>query len=385
MKAPRLILLLAVFALLLAAWWLRPRDAAPSPPAETQNSAAISKHPSKESEPSVADKSPVDMAAPDATVTRLIESTIPRFNASSGREESNAILEELREGIRNADPHHAALAISTFLKTGRDASTKLPFVVGSEGVMTTAPTLRTALLDLLGSSAPAAALELSREVMDAKGSPDEYAIALRNLAWNDLDGDLKNELSSRFNDMLEKKDWLADPSAGFLEALDAAVKLADLPTLSTLARIHSGTASDNPLARATFIALDRMVLGSPALLVQANTVDPGLASLTPTLRASLFSRLDVTDPAQRDVFSGYLAAPNHGPTETDYFTSIFPNGNFLQGHWLITSGEPGQSIESRLAADRAVLKEIESLQSTARGDSAAILARIRERLLRTMK
>ncbi len=390
MKTQRLFPLLAVLALIVAAWWFLPRDPgrpSAAPPESrrqsdiTQSKQGVAKTPGKPA----ADEASEGATAPDVAVTRLIESAMARFSASPGATESAAILEQLRNDIRNADHRGAALAVVDFLKTGMDVPTKLPFVVGPEGVMETVPTLRTALLDLLVGLDPVAALDNARLVMDAKNSPDEYALALRNLAWNDLDGDLKNELSSRFHGMLVVKDWIADPSAGFLEAFDAAVKLDDTPSFDALARINKDASPDNPLARASFIALDRMVLGSPSLLVHAYAADPGLTDLTPDLRASLLSRLDLTDPDQRDIISRYLAAPDHGPKELDYFAAIFPNGSYLHGNWLITTGEPSQSIESRLAADRAVLAEIERMQASAQGDATAALARIHEKLLRVTK
>ena len=249
--------------------------------------------------------------------------------------------------------------------------------------MELAPTLRTALLDLLPSLDPTAALELARDVMDQKSSPDEYALALRNLAWNDLDGDLKSELASRLGQMLAVEDWLSNPSAGFLEALDAAVELADAETFGTLSRLNrEALASGNSaMARASFIALDRMLLRDPSLLVKAFAADPGLSGVSPDQRASLLSRLDITNPAQRELFSAYLATPGREAQELEYFTALFPNGNFVHGNWLISTGEATDSISSRLEADRKVLVEIDRLLAeNPQANAAVSLSRIRDRL-----
>lgn len=323
-----------------------------------------------------------------ADVVRIIDQILARFLASPGPEESASILNELRERVQSADDQAAAEAIVGFLKSGKDATTRLPFVVGPEGVMETTPTLRTALLDLLPSLDPTVALEVARSVMDEKKSPDEYALALRNLAWNDVDGDLKNEAIERWEQMIEIEDWVGNPSSGFLEALDVAVEISTKRSFNSIVQIDSEALVDSneALARAAFIALDRMVLRDPLLLVESYSQDPEMSGLSPDQRASLLSRLDISDPAQRIVLLDYLSASNHGVGELDYFVSLFPNGNHVHGNWLITSGEFTHSIDSRLQADRVVVAEIDRL--TAGNSSEQVpeaLVRIRERLRKVIK
>jgi hypothetical protein len=329
------------------------------------------------------DSSSIVSPSTAADVARLIEQILARFLASPGPEESTAILQELRERIRAADNQAATEAIVDFLKSGKDAPTRLPFVVGPEGGMETTPTLRTALLDLLPSLDPTVALETARGVMDGKNSPDEYALALRNLAWNDAEGDLKKELSDRLEQMIDVKDWVINPSSGFLEALDAGVEISTKQSFDSIVRLDSESlaASNEALVRASFIALDRMVLRNPSLLVDTYSQDPEMSGLSPDQRASLLSRLDIADPAQRNVFVNYLSASNHGVGELDYFTSLFPNGNYVHGNWLITSGESTHSINSRLQADRGVLVEIDRLISNSSNERMnQALVQIREHL-----
>ena len=90
------------------------------------------------------------------------------------------------------------------------------------------------------------------------------------------------------------------------------------------------------------------------------------------------SRLDLTVPDQRTLFIRYLSQPNHGPEEMDYFAEIFPNGNYLDGHRLVTTGEDTHTIASRQQADRDALREIEKMSASP--GTTAVLARIRERL-----
>lgn len=320
-----------------------------------------------------------------AEVGRLLARCLDAFRNSRHTADSLETLETLRNGIRSSNPANAISAIHGFLNSGQDAPTKLPFAVGPGGMMETTPTLRTALLDLAPSLDPSLALQISREIMDAKKSPDEFALALRNLAWNDLDGDSAEELSDRFKQMIETGAWLSDPSAGFLEALDAAVAVADGNVfgemLALSAKANSGQQGD--LARAAMVALDRMVLRDPGLLVSSFGLDPALSGISPDQRASLMSRLDLRDPVQRDLFSRYVTGSNHGEGELDYFAELFPNGNYLHGNWLITSLDPTLSLQDRFEADRKVLAELERMIAGAKQSNQTIV-QIRDRLQRVI-
>lgn len=328
----------------------------------------------------------IRQASPETTspeVTRLIERSLVRFQASGGVAESSAILQGLRERIRAIDSPAALRAIVDFLESGKDASTRLPFIVGSGGVMESVPTLRTALLDLLPALDPSVALDVARSVMDLKQSPDDYALALRNLAWNDLDGDLKDELSDRFERMIQTKDWRANPSSGFLEGLDTALQVSDEKVFRNMLILNAvAQESDRAaLVRASFIALDRMVLHEPDLLVKSFASDPQLSGVSADHRASLMSRLDLLVPAQRDLFTTYVSRSQHGPGELAYFADLFPNGNHFHGNWLISSQDPSPSIQSRLQADQKILAMIDSLMTENPGDQAIqTIARIRVRL-----
>jgi hypothetical protein len=217
-------------------------------------------------------------------------------------------------------------------------------------------------------------LQAAREIMDRTESADEYALCLRNLAWNDFEGDLRPELSDRFERLLKTEVWLKSPTSGWLEAMDVAVAISDPRQFGNLVGLVAGrTAEEAPeLVRAVGIALDRMVLRNPSLLVDASVS----TDLPPILRASLLSRLDITREDARGVFVNYLAAGDHGEGELEYFAQLFPNGNYVVGHRLITKDEPSLSIAARMEADRKVLAELQKLGQ----DSSGTIARIRERL-----
>lgn len=348
-----------------------------TPPAERQSTAA-----SKATE----DRSPGLIATPDARVAALIRSSLEAFrananaNPNSDTEQAWGLLRALREGIRGApEEEAAAAAIIEFLKSGADTPLGLPFTVGPDGMMDAVPTLRIALLDLLPSLDPVAALQVAREIMAKPTSPDEYALSLRNLAWNDLNGDLRDELSARFLDLL-KTPWLDQPTAGFLETFDIPVEVGGAAMFDRLVSLASEAKSNPAASRATFLSLDRMVLRDPALLQTALSADADWMSFAPQQRASLLSRLDITQPEQRDLFRRYLTSTQHAAGELDYFAKIFPNGNFLYGHRLVTADDATPTIEEVAAADVRVLKELDALEPSVTGEALTALQKIRKRL-----
>ena len=322
-------------------------------------------------------------STPKAKVHALIRSSLQDFRSNPDAAQAAVLLRSLRDGIRNAPEEEAAAAVVAFLKTGDDAPTRLPFTVGPDGMMEAVPSVRSALLDLLPSLDPVAALGVAREIMNQRTSADEYALALRNMAWNDLDGDLKSELSARFMDLL-KSPWLDQPSAGFLEAFDIAVEVGGRPMFDRLVALASeATVKSNPAAsRAAFMSLDRMIVRDRALLTTAFSADAGWMDFAPQQRASLMSRLDITEPPQREVFSRYLAATSHAAGELEYFAKVFPNENFLYGHRLVTADEATPTIDEVKAADVRVVAELAALEPTVPEVAKGAIRTIRKRLKR---
>ncbi len=299
-------------------------------------------------------------------------------------EAARARLVRLRAALSGLPDDVAVATMLAFLQTGEDASTGLPFVVGPEGVMASVPTLRTFLLDLLPSLDPEAALENARALLARRESADEFALALRNLAWNDLGGDLRPELERNFQQMLAMDAWRDHLTPGFLEAFDIAVELGDAARFDAMTSVadEAMAAGNETLSRAAFMALDRMTLRDPDLLVDALARRPGWLSQAPLQRASLVARLDITRPAERDAFVAYLMRPQPAVGELEYLARLFPNGNYLTGNRLVTSPETTPTIEERLELDRGMLREFEILVPRLPVERADVVGKIRERLVR---
>jgi hypothetical protein len=289
---------------------------------------------------------------------RSLQEVCEALRKESDAQVSRQKLAELRQKLA-AMPTNAAVAlIRRFLDAKADASTHLGFKVASDGMLDEAPTLRTFLLDELGRLDPVAAADYSKTVLASMDSPDEWALALRNLALGDSSDDGAALLEEKTTQMLQYAPWQQNPSAGFLESFDVAVYLggADfVPTLSDLVR-----SQDNPaVAHAAFLALDRLVINDPATVLESLEDEPDLMEGRESTRADYFARANVSDPEQRQVLENYLLDPAISTTELQTFAGIYPNANFMISPNLLTQATtPGRDALMNLDAQSlAVVQE----------------------------
>lgn len=244
-------------------------------------------------------------------------------------------LAALRKKLETMPVGMAVKLIRDFLDSKADAHTGLGFKLASNGTLDEAPTLRTFLLDELGRLDPAAAADYSKVILASMDSPDEWAVALRNLALGDTNAEGSTLLAQKTTQMLEYAPWQQNPSTGYLEAFDVPVFLGGtnfIPTLTDLVR-----SQDNPaIAHAAFLALDRLVINHPAQVLQAIQADPDSMEGRESTRADFFARADVGDPQQRQILENYLLDPDITPAELQTFAGIFPNANYMISPNLLT-------------------------------------------------
>ena len=255
-------------------------------------------------------------------------------NTSDAAKQKQA-LALLRQKLASSQTHEASAAIRRFLDSKADATTRQGFKIGAKGFLNEAPSLRTFLLDYLGQVDPAAAAEYARVILNSKDSPDEWAVALRNLAVGDSGADGRALLQQKGGEMLQYMPWQKNPSTGYLEAFDVAVYLGGTnlaPALGDLIRWQ-----DNPaVAHAAYLALDRLVITDASQLLAALEAAPELMQGREATRADYFARADVRDPQQRQVLETYLLDPHRSAAELAQFAGVFPNANYMISQNLLT-------------------------------------------------
>jgi hypothetical protein len=308
-------------ALALASWFVRRQI-------QTKTEA-------RTSAPSSPDQNSPQSAPPSIVRVPALQAACDALRPASSAAVTRQPLAALRQSLAAMPVKEAVAAIKQFLDSKSDAPTHLGFKLASNGLLEEAPTLRTFLLDELARLDPAAAADYAKIILASMDSPDEWAVALRNLALGDASADGRALLEQKTAQMLQYAPWQQNPSPGYLEAFDAAVYLggADfVPTLSGLVQ-----SQDNPaVAHAAFLALDRLVINNTAAVLMSLEASPELMAGRESTRADYFARADVRDPQQQQILQSYLLNPSISAAELQTFAAVFPSANFMISPNLLT-------------------------------------------------
>ena len=204
--------------------------------------------------------------------------------------------------------------------------------------------MRTFLMDQLGSisrdAGTADAAEEARATIAANASPDETALAMRNLAWNDPTGS-KPALAAAERAMLNNNAWRQSPSGGYIEAFDVIPYTGDVSTMDDLANLAK---TPSALQQAALVALERLSAMDPADTASYLNAHPNILSDRPMLRADYMGNVDLSDPAQRAQAEAYLARTDVTDAEKDKFIArlVTPAG-FVSNN-LLTPASVAVSI-----------------------------------------
>ncbi len=284
----------------------------------------------------------------------------------------------LRSRLLAADPHEAMAAILAFLGTGQDSRTGEAFGLQKGGGLAGAPTLRVLLLDLLGRIARDAgtddAAAFSRALLARKTSADEWAIALRNVAWSSPDD--RAFLAAKMREMLDYQPWRQRPGAGFLEAFDVIVFTRNATFASDLAAL--ATSEDDAVKRAAAAAMDRLSEMAPLDVMNYLNGHPGEFADRPFLRADYFSKADLSQGQQRQAVEAYLARADVAAAEKAKLLAVFASPGTFVGDTLVTQPATADDAPQRTAGLRAAVGDW--LKGNRFPDLAGPLAQLQRRL-----
>lgn len=245
--------------------------------------------------------------------------------------------------------------VRAFLGSGEDHTTGLTFTIGDNGKLSEWPSFRTFLLDTLLAIDPDAAAAIGREILAKPSTADEWALALRNVARGEAQGD-PAFLKAKTEELIANPAWQAAPSIGYLNAFDVLVHVGAIgstPLLSSL--IQRKDRKD--LAHAGFLTLDRLVQRQPAEELALLAADRSLQQSRPEMVSQQFARADLRDPAQQALVKSWLLDPARTATELRSFAGVYPNNNRFVSNNLLTT-EAGQTGEDLAVHDRAALEVV---------------------------
>ncbi len=274
-----------------------------------------------------------------------IHAVLEVMRRAGGAEESQRILDELRFFLGTLTPSEASKTVRGFLDTHLDTPTQLGFGIGPDGLLKAAPSLRVFLLDYLATVDGAGAADYAQQVLSSPSSADEWAVAMRNYAWGNRTAESRSYLEAKFTELVQNESWRERPSSGFLEAFDVAVYVGT-PGLVAPLMVLMGQTNNPAASHAAFLALDRMTLKDSAGMLGEMLRQPETMKGHEGTRANYFARANVQDEQQRRVLEGYLLSPWLSPGELEAFAGVYPNGNFMISHNLLTK---------TLTLDRATL------------------------------
>ncbi len=260
-------------------------------------------------------------------------------------------LDALKRALLAAEPAAASAAIRDFLATGRDARTGLDFTLRPGGDLA-APTMRVLLMDVLGRIAKrdgtGDAAKLARETLEKKNSADEWAIALRNVAWHEPAA--TGYLAAKAREMLAYAPWRAAPTSGMLEAFDVIVFTKDATFTADLAKAQ--TDPNEQLRHSADVALDRLAAASPLDVMSYLNSHPATLAERPMLRADYFAKADLAVPGQKTALEFYLGRPDIAVEEKSKLLKALATPASFVSENLLT---PPPSEFDEGARERAIL------------------------------
>jgi hypothetical protein len=378
---------------------LRHPDTSPRPSPQPQ-SPPPSQHKASTPAPSIATQkgaATLQKIRQSATSIRRLYQQVPSLTGeqlATLQDSIDAQCEVLKRLLLDMPEDEATDGILRYLRTNEDTPTSLPFAVDEGGTLAQAPTLRTLLLDVLGRTGPEESVTFANRIFEQSNSPDEWALALRNLGWHDLDDENRPLMLTRFQQMLANKDWVQSPTEGFLESLDISVHLGFEVTSDWVAALVSPRQIDpganpttpppppDPVTHAATLALHRMAINDPAPMMDRLSHDPDYLQQAAGYRASLIARADIRDPVQANALTAYLTSASVSPQEHRAFLAEFPNRNGILTHALVSTLPPHLEFDQNLAIDRAALALVDQwIQNKPNPALDDALQQTRERLL----
>lgn len=249
-------------------------------------------------------------------------------------EQAQQLIEEMTTMLWTGDPTQVGATIRAFLESGRDAATGLPFRVG-EGSLAFSPSLRVALLDLLERLDFGEAADYAEVIVGRMEQPDEVAVALRTL-MHVPDDDPRRQLAITGVDrLLQRADWKAKPSGGYLEAFDIATETENPTIWKRLLALTADPVAYTGTQHGAGLAAHTLAVRSPEFRAMIAKRDATI-SVSPIIRGQLIARLDPRIPEELAALNAFVTDSAMTQEEAQAFAANFPSQRDLVGFRLVS-------------------------------------------------
>lgn len=303
------------------------------------------------------------------TPQERVKASAEKFHLGGSQAEAKLALDELKRNLRQMDIKDAREWIVKEIMQGKDVPTHLNLIIGPDQNLTSWPSYRVFLLDMIFLVDPQFATEMARDVLYLPDlTMDEAPVIMRNLARGSTSPEDMKALTQATTEMLQRKDWLKEPSAGFLEGFDLIVHTQNTAVAPMLLQM-SDNRDEPKLRQAAFLTLDRLAMTRPADVLPVMDAYATTHPNSQLMISNMVARADVRNPAQRQAVEGYLLNPNRTPEELRGFAGTFPNASMSVSHNLVTKQQPIPGDEL-IKIDRAALDTVAAWLSDPRFERA---------------
>ena len=299
-------------------------------------------------------KQEFDRLSPQGALDVLTEAV-----SANRTQASSKFLNSAEKSLLNRENQaETALALADFLDSGNDASTGRHFEVTVGGRLSGAPTMRIASLDWLGDADPQLAHQYSRGVLQTTTSADEAAIALRNIGKAVTPG-VTQDFKRAAKEFAVDDRWMANPTAGYFEGLDALVYSGSFENMQTLAIVAMKSPKYQPIISGI---ADALVSRDPIQMLRNSLENPGVLGDLLQYRPLWFARPRFGEPGYQEVLIEYIRSDSVHVDEKETFFRAFPRFRKLTAPRLLTEDQlmSGPEMREQFDASRQFLSDIQN-------------------------
>ncbi len=304
-----------------------------------------------------------------APLVERVEAGVEKFLDSSSQAGAKLALDEVRRNLRQMDVAEAREWLIQEILSGEDLPTHLNLALGTDHNLVGWPSYRVFLLDMLFLVDPQYSADAARTLLSVpERTMDELAVVMRNLARAGGTPEDMKALTQATTEMLQRKDWLKNPSTGFLEGFDLIVHTQNTAVTPELLRMSEDPAVPK-LRQAAFLTLDRLVMARPVEVIPQLDKYATTHPNSQLMISNMVARADVRDVEQRQVVEAYLLNPNRTSEELRGFGATFPNASMTVSNNLVTK-QKALPVEELMKLDRAALDAVTGWIADARFERA---------------
>lgn len=244
--------------------------------------------------------------------------------ATAGTADAQPFLSDLRDFIHTHPGAESIPLLQKLLASGFDGATGQPWAWDeSAGTPLSTTGLRATLLIWLSDCDTGAAMPFAAAIWRSEqATPEDWAIAFHCTLRDNSGGQHTTLLREQGVQLLQREDWLQQPTPGFLQALEMLAAFGGREEFINLTEL-CGLGLAEGLELAAESAAARLLEAHPHAALAVLAEDPSVLARAPLVRARLVAAAQADDPAQRQWVVRYWNRTDLSAEERLAFTAGF--------------------------------------------------------------